>query len=178
MGWRGNAGQYQTLWNKGNPPFTFTISGPTQIGMYVVFNIPGKLVGISAFLPAQGPAFQNFGWVGEDGQDVIIDYFSFVGYRKNNTVAGWTSAFIHPIPRITAGQKYTLSVTYFAAGHPDVPCMLDGTGSGSDITIGNFVLPADTPSVPNGGTQTTLQPFLPGSMGGFKPALDVLFLPD
>jgi hypothetical protein len=176
MGWRGNAGQYQTLWNRGTPPFSFSFSGPTQAGLYVKFLQPGQVVGISAFLPAQGAGFQAFGWFAEDGQAQIIDYFSFVGYRKNPTVAGWTSAFIHPIPKVLAGHTYVATVVWFAASSNQIPCMLDGAGSGSDITIGNFVLPADTGTVPNGGTQTTLQPFLPGSMGGFKPAIDVLFL--
>lgn len=169
--------QYLSMWGQATPPFNFTISTPTSIGMYFIPSVSGRLVGVSAWLPAQGSAFQSYGFIAKDGQSTIVNYFGFYGYQKNVSHAGWTSTFLHPMRRITAGDRWVVAVTYFQGSSTQVKCMLNGTGSGGNRTAGTFTIPASTGSVPNGGTQTTRAPFLPGSMGGFIPALDVLILP-
>jgi len=179
VGYRGNAGKYLTLWNRATPPFSFTISTATMIGCYIQHNVAGKLVGLSAFLAARTGGFVSYGFVADDsGLTNKISYVNFEGYKKNTSVAGWTSGFIHPIQHLAAHQRYKLGVVYFAGNSTSVPCMLNGTNSSTDRTVGSFVIPHTTTSVPNGGTTTGLTIALTGTMNGFIPAIDVLFLPD
>lgn len=83
--------------------------------------------------------------------------------------------FLHPWYRINLGDTYILAVV-FPAGRYSL--QVGAHSPDTDTTIGNFVIPKDVTGTPNGGTQTSLQEFLPTSISAAKPSIDLYFLED
>jgi len=148
-----------------------SVTGAIRVGGYVKFLVAGTCYGISFYMTPNALR-NNWGMFGLNGQTTHQQFVGFYGFELE-TVAKWTSGFFRKPVKISANQTYAM----FVEIHNSMPygLMVTAHSPDSDITRGNFLIPASVTGVPNGGTQTSQQISLPTSIGNAKPAIDVLF---
>ena len=169
---------YVSIWNKGSRVAGPIASGHMLVALAFKFTASGKIVGFS-YLRDGNDGENHYAFLLHQLSNLTVRIEASCSFVRKLPPPGgtpfWERKYIRPWLPVVVGDLYELVVHF---GNGKYSNMIAARSPDPDVIAGPITVPGAASGVTNGITATTLT-FLPGtSLGGAKPALDVLFRPD